>query len=175
MDACFFPCIFSATRKGLWCAFFPASNFFFQNLTRKLTSMSGSPDNLVSSTRSGTGPTVLNSTKETDMPTPSHRHRLTESCSPTSFWPLLLGFTSIFIAYFFARKDQPAATLSEVYALCSEQANKVYIVDRDNSMAQCIVVDGSYIADVGSLSEWYSEENRRPSTFSTHFTRNDQK
>ena len=148
----FFPCIFSATRKGLWCAFFPTS-IFFQNLTRKLTSMSDSPDNLVSSTGSLTGPTVLNSTKETDMRTPSHGHRLTESSTPTAFWPLLLGVTCIVVAYFFAIKDQPAATLSEVYALCSEQANRVYIVDRDNSMAQCVVVNGSYIADVGSLSE----------------------
>lgn len=114
--------------------------------------MSGSPDNLISSSRSATRPTVLNSSKETDMPTPSHRNGPKESYTPTSFWPLLLGVTSIVVAYFLARKDQPP-TLSKVYALCSEKANRVYIVDHDNTKAQCVVVNGSYIADIGSLGE----------------------
>lgn len=125
--------------------------------------MSGSPDNLISSSRSATGPTVLNSSKETDMHTPGHRNGPKEPYTPTSFWPFLLGITSIVVAYFLARKDQPA-TLSEVYALCSEQANGVYIVDHDNTKTQCIVVNGSDIADIGSLGErWHSEENRGPS------------
>lgn len=108
--------------------------------------MSGSSESLVFSTGSATGPTaVLNSIKDTSMPAPGKGPK-----ESYSFWPLFLGVTSIVAAYFLARKD-PTATLSEVYALCSEQANGVHIVDHDNSKAQCVVVNGSYIADIGSL------------------------
>jgi len=134
--------------------------------------MSGSPDDLVSSIRSATGPTVLNPSKETEA-RPSHRNGPNKSYSPISFWPLLLGVTSIVVAYFLTRKDQPA-TLSEVYALCSEQANGVYIVDSDNSQAQCVVVNGSYIAYIGSLGECGIQRRIKDRLKQLH-TRNDQK
>jgi hypothetical protein len=104
---------------------------------------------------------VHDSSKETDHHTPSE-----PKASPglTLFWPLLLGATSIVVAYFLARKGQrPATALSEVYALCSERDNSVYIVDSNNNKVQCVVVNGSYIADIGSLGEcgvWYSQEKQ---------------
>jgi len=134
--------------------------------------MRGSPDELIPSIKSATGPTVLKSSKETEAH-PSHRNGPNKSYNPISFWPLLLGVTSIVVAYFLARKDQPA-TLSEVYALCSEQANRVYIVDRDNSQAQCIVVNGPYIADIGSLGECGIQRRIKGRLKQLH-TRNDQK
>ncbi|KAF8070294.1 amidohydrolase family-domain-containing protein [Lyophyllum atratum] len=40
---------------------------------------------------------------------------------------------------------------SNSYALCSREGNKVYTVDAQNAQTQCIVVQGSYIVDLGSL------------------------
>ena len=167
MDAYFTPA-FSWSRS-LVCSSPAFAAIFFLKSTRKLTSMSDSPDDLVSSSRSATGPTVLNSSKETEMH-PGHRNGPN---SPISFWPVVLGVTSIVVAYFLARKEQPA-TLSKVYALCSEQANRVYIVDHDNSQAQCVVVNGSYIADIGSLGEC-GIRRRIKGRLNQFHTRNDQK
>ena len=126
---------------------------FDNKLTRKPTSMTAPLENQGSSP---TGAEVPGSSKETDKHTPSSGSEPKASPGPTFFWPLLLGAISIVVAYFLTRKNQQ--TLPEVYALCSEQGNSVYTVDYNNNKAQCVVVNGSNIADIGSLGEWYSKE-----------------
>ncbi|KAF8813640.1 hypothetical protein BYT27DRAFT_7083829 [Phlegmacium glaucopus] len=56
------------------------------------------------------------------------------------------------LAYFIGTTNHISSpSLPETYALCSKQSNGVYTVDQHNSQTQCIVVQGAYIVDTGSL------------------------
>ncbi|EIW82889.1 hypothetical protein CONPUDRAFT_52672 [Coniophora puteana RWD-64-598 SS2] len=44
--------------------------------------------------------------------------------------------------------------LPESYAVCSRSGSHIYTVDRNNSVAQCLVVQDSVIADTGYLTRW---------------------
>ncbi|KAF8160976.1 amidohydrolase family-domain-containing protein [Crassisporium funariophilum] len=71
----------------------------------------------------------------------------------------MFAATALALGYFFSTKLAKSTTASETYALCSNQANKIYTVDVNNSQTQCIVVHGSYIIDTGSIESikdrWY--------------------
>ena len=43
------------------------------------------------------------------------------------------------------------APLSDAYALCSRSGANIYTVDPDYPRVQCMVVQGSYIVDVGAI------------------------
>ncbi|KAF8972938.1 amidohydrolase family-domain-containing protein [Flammula alnicola] len=68
---------------------------------------------------------------------------------PSSRWSLIIAVASIALACLFTAR-RAASTRPDTYAICSKQ-DKVYIVDAENSQTQCIVVEGAYIADIGSL------------------------
>ncbi|CAA7259249.1 unnamed protein product [Cyclocybe aegerita] len=63
---------------------------------------------------------------------------------------LFFGVVSLFAAFLLVRKTA-APPLSEAYALCSKENDKVYLVDDQNTQTQCIVVEGAYIVGTGSL------------------------
>ena len=68
-------------------------------------------------------------------------------------WVVFLTAASGILAYFMAPKRITSPTLPETYALCSRQRNGVYTVDQHNSQTQCIVIQGAYIVETGSLGE----------------------
>ncbi|KDR75392.1 hypothetical protein GALMADRAFT_123246 [Galerina marginata CBS 339.88] len=69
-----------------------------------------------------------------------------------SRWALLFGVVSVALGCYLTLDSEHAAiTLPETYAICSKQNNKVYTVDVKDSQTQCIVVDGAYVVDTGSL------------------------
>lgn len=80
---------------------------------------------------------------------------VTSAFNKGTWTPLAILFAalSFLLAYYFA-KENPSASLPEIYALCSRHNNKVYTVDEKNSQTQCIVVNGAYIVDTGSLGEF---------------------
>ena len=43
------------------------------------------------------------------------------------------------------------APVPDAYALCSRSGANIYTVDPNNPRAQCMVVQGSYIVDVGAI------------------------
>lgn len=67
-------------------------------------------------------------------------------------WVVFLTVASGMLAYFMATK-RTTSTLPETYALCSREPNGVYTVDQHNSQTQCIVIQGAYIVETGSLGE----------------------
>src|ERR1700733_12215519 len=78
---------------------------------------------------------------------PKHFPVSNKSNSP--FFIILAGILSLCVYAYLASK--PSAALSDSYALCSRDDNKIYTVDQNNSQTQCIVVSGSYIVDTGAL------------------------
>ncbi|KAN0134017.1 Amidohydrolase family domain containing protein [Lactarius tabidus] len=54
------------------------------------------------------------------------------------------------LAYVSRRERTP---LPDAYALCSRSGSHIYTVDPDYPRAQCMVVQGSYIVDVGTMDE----------------------
>ncbi|KAF8230148.1 hypothetical protein L208DRAFT_1438505 [Tricholoma matsutake] len=72
--------------------------------------------------------------------------------SPTSgnrSFVILFLILALSIYAYFASKSSKA--LSNSYALCSRDGNKIYTVDDMNTQTQCIVVHDSYIVDTGAL------------------------
>lgn len=67
-------------------------------------------------------------------------------------WVVFLTVASGILAYLMSTK-LTTSTLPETYALCSRQSNGVYTVDQHNSQTQCIVIQGAYIVETGSLGE----------------------
>ncbi|TRM69760.1 amidohydrolase family-domain-containing protein [Schizophyllum amplum] len=100
--------------------------------------------------------------------------RATASAGPTrSGWrvslpvaaaALAVSCIAIYISKQAPLKDGP-------YALCSREGKNIYTVDQENSRVQCIVVDGAYVVDSGSLHEvtvrWH-DTAARAATPSTH-------
>ena len=72
-------------------------------------------------------------------------------------WAVYLAAASVIVACLMAIKHTSSSTnaLPETYALCSRRPDGVYTVDQHNSQTQCIVVQGAYIVETGSLSEPY--------------------
>lgn len=66
-------------------------------------------------------------------------------------WQFLLALIPIFFALY-ARVPE-SRELPTSYALCSKNVGKIYTVDANNTQTECIVVDGSYIVNTGSLGE----------------------
>ncbi|KAG6813680.1 hypothetical protein H0H92_008528 [Tricholoma furcatifolium] len=64
---------------------------------------------------------------------------------------LWLATLVLLISIFIFIDPRPLKVVSDSYALCSKDGNKVYTVDSENSRTQCIVIQGSFIADRGSL------------------------
>ena len=46
---------------------------------------------------------------------------------------------------------QERTPLPDAYALCSRTGSHIYTVDPDYPRAQCMVVQGSYIVDIGTI------------------------
>lgn len=63
----------------------------------------------------------------------------------------LAAAASVILAYLIATKRITSPVLPETYALCSREPNGVYTVDQFNSQTQCILIQGSYIVETGSL------------------------
>lgn len=42
---------------------------------------------------------------------------------------------------------------TQTYVLCSSEGNKIYTVDKHDTLAQCIVIRKNRIADVGSFRQ----------------------
>jgi hypothetical protein len=70
-------------------------------------------------------------------------------------WAVYLAAASAILACIMGIKHISSSTLPETYALCSRQPDGVYTVDQHNSQTQCIVVQGAYIVETGSLGEPY--------------------
>ena len=70
-------------------------------------------------------------------------------------WAVYLAAASAILACLMAIKHISSSTLPETYALCSRRPDGVYTVDQHNSQTQCIVVQGAYIVETGSLGEPY--------------------
>ena len=72
-------------------------------------------------------------------------------------WAMYLAAASAIVACLMTIGHSSSSTsaLPETYALCSRQPEGVYTVDQHNSQTQCIVVQGAYIVETGSLSEPY--------------------
>jgi len=73
------------------------------------------------------------------------------STQNTWSWKLLLALIPIFFALY--ATTRPSKSLPTSYALCSNHAGGIYTVDGNNTRVECIVVDGPYIVNTGSLSE----------------------
>ena len=80
--------------------------------------------------------------------------RATASPERTS-WAVYLAAASAILACIMGIKHISSSTLPETYALCSRQPGGVYTVDQHNSQTQCIVVQGTYIVETGSLGKPY--------------------
>ena len=85
-----------------------------------------------------------------------------DNCSTTASpersslpWAVYLAAASAILACLMAIKSLSTSTLPEAYALCSRRPDGVYTVDQHNSQTQCIVVQGAFIVETGSLSEPY--------------------
>lgn len=72
---------------------------------------------------------------------------------PSSSWKVFFTIALGILACLMATKHISSPTLPKTYALCSKQPNGVYTVDQHNSQTQCIVIQGGYIVDTGSLGE----------------------
>jgi hypothetical protein len=59
---------------------------------------------------------------------------------------------SILCLAYVSRKER--TPLPDAYALCSRSGSHIYTVDPDYPRAQCMVVQGSYIVDVGTMGMW---------------------
>ena len=101
---------------------------------------------------------------EKDLPTGvKHRPKMEDDSYPaTAFpersslsWTVYLAAASAILACLVAIKHISSSTLPETYALCSRRPDGVFTVDQYNSQTQCIVVQGAYIVETGSLSEPY--------------------
>ncbi len=66
-------------------------------------------------------------------------------------WKLLLALIPIFFALY--ATTRPSKSLPASYALCSNHVGRIYTVDANNTQIECIVVDGPYIVNTGSLGE----------------------
>ena len=56
---------------------------------------------------------------------------------------------SILCFAYVSRKER--TPLQDAYALCSRSGSHIYTVDPDHPRVQCMVVQGSYIVDVGTI------------------------
>lgn len=65
----------------------------------------------------------------------------------------LLYFTSAILSVYCVAivGGRRGAPLPDAYALCSRSGANIYTVDPDFPRAQCMVVQGSYIVDVGAI------------------------
>ena len=65
----------------------------------------------------------------------------------------LLYFTSAILSVYCVAivGGQRRAPLPDAYALCSRSGANIYTVDPNYPRAQCMVVQGSYIVDVGAI------------------------
>jgi hypothetical protein len=72
-------------------------------------------------------------------------------------WAVYLAAASAIVACLMAinHSSSSTSTLPETYALCSRRPDGVYTVDQHNFQTQCIVVQGPYIVETGSLSKLY--------------------
>jgi hypothetical protein len=84
-----------------------------------------------------------------------NKHPATASKRSSLSWTVLLAAASAILACLMAIKHISSSILPETYALCSRQPGGVYTVDQHNSRTQCIVVQGAYIVETGSLGEPY--------------------
>ncbi|PPQ89547.1 hypothetical protein CVT25_012219 [Psilocybe cyanescens] len=89
-------------------------------------------------------------------------------------WALLTGVLSVALGYYFVSERSTVnsnASELESYVLCSKEGNKVYTVDDKDFQTQCVVVQGAYIVDTGSLetvrNKWVDSENSKISVQST--------
>lgn len=75
--------------------------------------------------------------------------------STASLLEILAG--SAFLAavsfFFVGAPEKNETPLPETYALCSRGGPKIYTVDDNNSKAECLVIQGSIIIDVGRKGE----------------------
>ncbi|KAG6832492.1 hypothetical protein H0H87_001417 [Tephrocybe sp. NHM501043] len=78
---------------------------------------------------------------------------LSHKATAPSKFPSQLVVTAVVLLLSAAIFIDPGSikTVSNSYALCSTEPLGVYTVDAENSQTQCIVVEGAYIADRGSL------------------------
>ena len=88
---------------------------------------------------------------------PKANYPATASPERQSSWAVYLAAASAIVACLMVVKHSPSSTstLPETYALCSRRPDGVYTVDQHNSQTQCIIVQGAYIVETGSLSEPY--------------------
>ncbi|KAG1896052.1 amidohydrolase family-domain-containing protein [Suillus fuscotomentosus] len=64
---------------------------------------------------------------------------------------VILIFLAAFAAWFLSPEEP--SSLSHSYAVCSSSGARIYTVDHAVPNAQCLVVDGSLILDIGSLDD----------------------
>ncbi|KAG6866609.1 hypothetical protein C0991_000719 [Blastosporella zonata] len=80
---------------------------------------------------------------------------------PSKFSLQLLVTVAVLLTSAFVLVDpRSLKDSSNAYALCSREPNQVYTVDADNSLAQCIVVKGAFIADRGSFEHVTKQWNK---------------
>ncbi|KZO91771.1 hypothetical protein CALVIDRAFT_505253 [Calocera viscosa TUFC12733] len=60
--------------------------------------------------------------------------------------------SAVVIAAVFILWKSPKSTLPTTYALCSK-SRQIYTVEPDQATVECVVVDGAYIADLGSRAD----------------------
>lgn len=67
---------------------------------------------------------------------------------PYARWSMIIAIVSTIMALFIgAHRTSP----NGAYAICSKEPDKIYTVDMAQSQTQCIVVQGAYVIDTGSL------------------------
>lgn len=64
---------------------------------------------------------------------------------------IVLIFLAVFAAWFLSSEE--SSSLSHSYAVCSSSGARIYTIDHVVPNVQCLVVDGSFIMDSGSLED----------------------
>ncbi|GLB37251.1 putative amidohydrolase family protein [Lyophyllum shimeji] len=107
------------------------------------------------------------SVRQLKNPDPANDRRVTQdsklatrgSASARTRQFLISAIVLLLSAYLFI-DPQSMKSAAGSYALCSRDGDKVYTVDAQNSQTQCIVVQGAYIVDRGSLQHVTNRWNR---------------
>jgi hypothetical protein len=76
--------------------------------------------------------------------------------SISGYWHALLCIVST-CAFFLLFKSTPLAVSPTSYAVCSREGPRIYTLDDSNPLTQCLVVQGSHIADSGTLGIYYDK------------------
>ena len=68
-------------------------------------------------------------------------------------WPMIIAIVSMIMALVIGAHTSP----NGAYAVCSKEPDKIYTIDLAQSQTQCLVIQGAFVVDTGSLGEFNSK------------------